>query len=395
MQSSPPTDQAGDSPVECDVLVIGGGPAGSTVAALLAQKGRHVVLLDKDRHPRFHIGESLLPANLPLFERLGVADEMRAIGIKKRAAEFMSPWHQHKQQFLFADAWDKTMPHAYQVRRSEFDQVLLRRATQLGAHVREGCKVTAVDLEATPERARAQARCDDGRTLAYAPRFVVDASGRDTFLASRFQIKHKNPQHNSVAVYGHFKNVRRNEGEDEGNIIIFWFEHGWFWFIPLQDGVTSIGMVTWPYFMKTRGERSLQQFLLDGIGQCPPLVDRMAAAHLTDVIEATGNYSYSCERNHGRNYVLLGDAYAFIDPVFSSGVMMAMQGSFDAADAIDSWLDHGAELALQAAALRGLGAVVKPAVDGVGGVERSLHRHHHAGREHGVDEGVGVAEQHV
>ena len=356
MQSSPPTDQAGDSPVECDVLVIGGGPAGSTVAALLAQKGRNVVLLDKDRHPRFHIGESLLPANLPLFERLGVADEMRAIGIKKRAAEFMSPWHEHKQQFLFADAWDKTMPHAYQVRRSEFDQVLLRRATQLGAHVREGCKVTAVDLEATPERARAQARCDDGRTLAYAPRFVVDASGRDTFLASRFQIKHKNPQHNSVAVYGHFENVRRNEGEDEGNIIIFWFEHGWFWFIPLQDGVTSIGMVTWPYFMKTRGERSLQQFLLDGIGQCPPLLERMAGARLTDVIEATGNYSYSCERNHGRNYVLLGDAYAFIDPVFSSGVMMAMQGSFDAADAIDSWLDHGAEPALQAAALRKLDA---------------------------------------
>lgn len=97
MQSSLPTDQAGDSPVECDVLVIGGGPAGSTVAALLAQKGRNVVLLDKDRHPRFHIGESLLPANLPLFERLGVADEMRAIGIKKRAAEFMSPWHEHKQ----------------------------------------------------------------------------------------------------------------------------------------------------------------------------------------------------------------------------------------------------------------------------------------------------------
>ena len=258
MQSSLPTDQAGDSPVECDVLVIGGGPAGSTVAALLAQKGRHVVLLDKDRHPRFHIGESLLPANLPLFERLGVADEMRAIGIKKRAAEFMSPWHEHKQQFLFADAWDKTMPHAYQVRRSEFDQVLLRRATQLGAHVREGCKVTAVDLEATPERARAQARCDDGRTLAYAPRFVVDASGRDTFLASRFQIKHKNPQHNSVAVYGHFENVRRNEGEDEGNIIIFWFEHGWFWFIPLQDGVTSIGMVTWPYFMDLRGHALAQ-----------------------------------------------------------------------------------------------------------------------------------------
>ena len=157
-------------------------------------------------------------------------------------------------------------------------------------------------------------------------------------MASRFKIKHKNPRHNSVAVYGHFHHARRNEGEDEGNITIFWFDHGWFWFIPLQDGTTSVGVVTWAYFMKTHGERSLQQFLLDTFQLCPPLAERMAHAQLTDVIEATGNYSYTCERNHGRNYVLLGDAYAFIDPVFSSGVMMAMQGSFDAAEAIDTWL---------------------------------------------------------
>ena len=346
-------------PTECDVLVIGGGPAGSTVATLLAQKGRDVVLLDKDRHPRFHIGESLLPANLPLFERLGVADEMRAIGIRKYAAEFMSPWHAHKQQFMFSEAWNKNMPFAYQVRRSEFDLLLLQRAAQVGAQVREGCRVTDVELEATPERALAHARCDDGSTLSYAPRFVIDASGRDTFLASRFKIKHKNPRHNSVAVYGHFHHARRNEGEDEGNITIFWFDHGWFWFIPLRDGTTSVGVVTWPYFMKTRGERSLQQFLLDTFQLCPPLAERMAQAQLTDVIEATGNYSYTCERNHGRNYVLLGDAYAFIDPVFSSGVMMAMQGSFDAADAIDTWLAHTAQPARQAAAMRGLDAALR------------------------------------
>ena len=346
-------------PTECDVLVIGGGPAGSTVATLLAQKGRDVVLLDKDRHPRFHIGESLLPANLPLFERLGVADEMRAIGIRKYAAEFMSPWHAHKQQFMFSEAWNKNMPFAYQVRRSEFDLLLLQRAAQVGAQVREGCRVTDVELEATPERALAHARCDDGSTLSYAPRFVIDASGRDTFLASRFKIKHKNPRHNSVAVYGHFHHARRNEGEDEGNITIFWFDHGWFWLIPLRDGTTSVGVVTWPYFMKTRGERSLQQFLLDTFQLCPPLAERMAQAQLTDVIEATGNYSYTCERNHGRNYVLLGDAYAFIDPVFSSGVMMAMQGSFDAADAIDTWLAHTAQPARQAAAMRGLDAALR------------------------------------
>ena len=133
-------------PRHCDVLVIGGGPAGSTVAPLLAEMGYQVVLLDKARHPRFHIGESLLPANLPLFERLGVADEVRAIGMQKWGAEFVSPHHDHKQAFHFAEAWDKSMPYAYQVKRAEFDTVLIRNAARKGVAVHEGCKVRAVDF---------------------------------------------------------------------------------------------------------------------------------------------------------------------------------------------------------------------------------------------------------
>ncbi|RRD56943.1 NAD(P)/FAD-dependent oxidoreductase [Comamonadaceae bacterium OH2545_COT-014] len=327
-------------PANCDVLVIGGGPAGSTVAALLARQGRQVVLLDKDAHPRFHIGESLLPANLTLFERLGVADEIRAIGMDKWAAEFVSPWHTHRQQFLFADAWDKTMPMAYQVRRSDFDLTLLRNAERCGAQVSQQCEVTAVALEgeSKDEGPLVTARHADGRTQQWRPRFLVDASGRDTFLASRLKIKHKNPRHNSVAVFGHFSGARRNPGRDEGNITIFWFDHGWFWFIPLQDGITSVGMVTWPSFMKTRGERSLHQFLLDGIALAPALAERLQGAQCVHAVEATGNFSYTSERTHGPNYVLLGDAFAFIDPVFSSGVMLAMQGGFAAAEAIDRWL---------------------------------------------------------
>ncbi|MFD1709265.1 NAD(P)/FAD-dependent oxidoreductase [Ottowia sp. GY511] len=337
VESPSATAPLADLPQACDVLVIGGGPAGSTVGTLLARMGHDVVVLDKDAHPRFHIGESLLPANLPLFEKLGVADEMRQIGIEKWAAEFMSPWHDHKQAFQFGEAWDKSMPYAYQVRRSDFDRVLLENTARAGARVLQQCRVEQVNLDAA-DHVEAQARMEDGRRFTCRARFLVDASGRDTFLASRLKIKHKNPKHNSVAVFTHFAGAQRNEGMEEGNISIYWFDHGWFWFIPLRDGATSVGMVTWPYYMRTRGDRDLGEFLRDGIATCAPLAARLQDASIVHPPEATGNFSYLSERTHGRNYVMLGDAYAFIDPVFSSGVMLAMQGGFDASEAIHTWL---------------------------------------------------------
>lgn len=332
----------------CDVLVIGSGPAGTTVASLLAEKGHHVVVVEKDRHPRFHIGESLLPANLPLFERMGIADEIKSIGMLKPGAEFVSPHHNWTQTFQFADAWDKSMPHAYQVKRAEFDEILVRNARRKGAEVHEGCKVTGVDFQ-SDHSALVDARHEDGQTSRWQARFVVDASGRDTFLANRFRIKHRNPRHNSSAVYGHFRGARRLEGHAEGNISIFWFEHGWFWFIPLTDGLTSVGMVTWPYHMKTKGSRSLQQFLMDNIAGCEGLRARLADATLVNDIQATGNFSYVSERNHGPGYLMLGDAYAFIDPVFSSGVWLAMNGGVIGAEAIDTCLRRPVQ---RAAALR-------------------------------------------
>ncbi|NJD23805.1 MAG: NAD(P)/FAD-dependent oxidoreductase [Betaproteobacteria bacterium] len=322
---------------QCDVLVIGGGPAGSTVAPLLAEKGHSVVMLEKARHPRFHIGESLLPANLPLLEQLGIAEEVRAIGMYKPGAEFVSPHHDWTQVYHFADAWDKSMPHAYQVKRAEFDTILIRNAARKGVEVHEGCRAKAVEF-LPDETVQVRSLDDQGRETEWQARFVVDCSGRDTFLANKFQIKHRNPKHNSSAIYGHFKGARRHEGTAEGNITIFWFEHGWFWFIPMTDDVTSIGMVTWPYYMKTKGERSLQQFLMDGIAMCPPLAARLETAELVNEIEATGNFSYVSERNHGRNYLLLGDAYAFIDPVFSSGVWLAMNSGVIGAETIDACL---------------------------------------------------------
>lgn len=319
----------------CDVFVLGGGPAGTTAAALLAERGWNVVVAEKEHHPRFHIGESLLPLNLPLFERLGVGREMERIGMPKYGAEFTSPRHPRPVTFEFAKAWDKHHAQAYQVRRSEFDEILFRNCVARGATGLEQCRV--VDVEFGDDAVRVQTRAHDGTQQTWRARFFVDASGRDTFLANRFGLKQRIAQHASAALYGHFTGARRLPGRDEGNISIFWFEHGWFWFIPLHDGTTSVGAVCWPSYLKSR-KTDPTSFFLDTIAQCPPLAQRLEGANLVSPVTATGNYSYRCSRMRGDRYILLGDAYAFVDPVFSSGVMLAMNSAFLGADAVDAWL---------------------------------------------------------
>jgi flavin-dependent dehydrogenase len=326
---------------DCDVAVIGGGPAGSTAAALLTERGYQVALFEKTRHPRFHIGESLLPANLRLLERLGVAEQVRAIGMQKWGAEFISPWHGWASRLQFAEAWDKSQPYAYQVRRAEFDEILFRNAARKGALALEGCRVREVQF-AEEGGARLLVRREDGGEEHWRARFVVDASGRDTFLGNRFKAKQRNPKHNSAAIYAHFHQAQRNQGRCEGDISIFWFAHGWFWFIPLSRGVTSVGAVVWPYYMKSRS-KPVNEFLMDTIALCPPLAARLAGAERVSEAEATGNYSYSCDRTHGPGYILLGDAYTFIDPVFSSGVMLAMNSAFTGVEAVDACLRRQAE----------------------------------------------------
>ncbi|MEO7728917.1 MAG: NAD(P)/FAD-dependent oxidoreductase [Burkholderiales bacterium] len=320
-----------------DVLVIGGGPGGSTIAALLAERGRDVVLIEKSVHPRFHIGESLLPLNLPLFEQLGVADDIARIGMPKFGAQFVSPWHAQPVTFDFANAMDKSFPYAYQVRRSEFDHVLFRNAVRKGATALEGCRATGVEFNSSG--ATVSVRLQDGHEEQWQTRFVVDASGRDTLLASQFGIKRRNKHHNSAAIFGHFTGAERLPGKAEGNITLFWFDHGWFWFIPLHDGVTSVGAVCWPYYMKSR-RTDPQAFFEATIALCPALAQRLRNATLASPVTATGNYSYAVKRATGRNYLLLGDAFTFIDPVFSTGVLFAMQSAFAGASTVETCLDE-------------------------------------------------------
>ena len=322
---------------ECDVAVIGGGPAGSTMAALLARQGRRVVLFEKAIHPRFHIGESLLPSNVELFERLGVREQVEAIGMPKWGIEFISPEHDHRSYLDFADAWDKSQPYAWHVRRSELDELLFRNAAAQGAIAREGWQVRDVSFDAAGATIEAE---DANERATWRTAFVVDATGRDTLLANKLRCKHKNPRHNTSALFGHYTGARRLTGQREGNISLMWFKHGWFWFIPLADGTTSVGVVCWPYYLKTR-TKPLPEFFADTIAMSPELADRLADAQLIGgEVHATGNYSYSSDHASGDRYLMLGDAYSFIDPMFSSGVYLAMRNAFDGAEVVASRLDQ-------------------------------------------------------
>src|SRR6202165_3057229 len=230
------TIPTGTTTEQCDVAVIGGGPAGSTAAALLARRGYRVIALEKAHHPRFHIGESLLPMNLPVFERLGVLDKVRALGVFKPGADFEADNERGYNTYEFARAIGNSPPHAYQVWRQDFDKMLYEHARDCGADAREGHE--AVNIEQNgPRDTRLDVRTDDGRSYRIQARYLVDASGRDTFLAAKRKLRRKNNEHQSAAIFGHFRGADARHGEDAGNISMYRFEHGWMWMIPLPDGV--------------------------------------------------------------------------------------------------------------------------------------------------------------
>lgn len=322
----------------CDVLVIGGGPAGSTLAAVLAERGRRVVLVEKDRHPRFHIGESLLPMNLPMFDRLGIKEKIEHIGMLKCGVEFISPYHRKSVTFDFANALDRRFPFAYQVRRSLFDEILFRNAAAKGATTIEGCRISKVAFPAEGG-VIVSGKSEDGVERRWRARFLADASGRDTFLASRLGIRDRDRRHNSAAMFGHFTGAKRLPGKAEGNITIFWFDKGWLWFIPLSDGTTSVGAVCRPDYIKSH-RRDMDTFFMETIAACPAIAERLREARLIGAVTATANYTYRARHAGGERYLLLGDAFAFVDPIFSAGVYFAMNSGFLGADTIETCLDH-------------------------------------------------------
>jgi flavin-dependent dehydrogenase len=325
----------------CDILVIGGGPAGSTVATLLAKKGYDVILVEKDEHPRFHIGESLLPQNLRLFEALGIADHIRALGVHKKGAQFIAGQHGNSHTFYFSEAMDNHYNHAYQVKRADFDKLLFDNAAMSGVRTLENTRVTRVIFNDTKKESIRQviAEGKDGQTYEFEPSFVVDATGRDTLLANTLKTKKRNPHNNSAAIFGHFRNVTRFPGDEEGNIRIYLADRGWMWMIPLHDGITSVGIVATPEYLKSR-RTPLADFMREHCRRNLSVWKRMEAAEPVGDIQATGNFSYNVDKMYGQNYMMIGDAFAFIDPIFSTGVLIAMNGAFGAAYAIDTAMNE-------------------------------------------------------
>jgi flavin-dependent dehydrogenase len=321
-----------------DAIVIGGGPSGSTAATRLAQRGRRVVLLEKERFPRFHIGESLLPCSVPLFEQLGVLPSLRAHGfLPKYAAEFVTADGSVTRRYAFAEGLVPGAPSAFEVDRSEFDHVLLDNAAKHGVEVSEGAAVTR--FEVTPDGVEVSVRDDAGGERQVRGQMLLDATGQTSFLAGQLGMREMDAGLKNFAVFSHFEGAARHEAEREGDITVVLVPGGWWWVIPLAGGRTSVGQVG-PVSL-LRGRRPDEGYFHEQIARTPYLARRLARATRVAPVRTMSDYSYVSRKLAGDRFVLVGDAGAFIDPVFSTGVYLGMVGSFRAAEAVDAALAAG------------------------------------------------------
>jgi flavin-dependent dehydrogenase len=325
-----------------DVIVIGGGPAGSTASTLIAQHGYNVELFERDRFPRFHIGESLIPETYWVLKRLNMLPKMQASHfVKKYSVQFVNSNGKLSAPFYFWDNKPHECSQTWQVVRSEFDQMMLNNAREHGVKVHEGVRVMDVIFEG--DRAvGVTIKTEDGATQDVRAKVVVDASGQTGLLQNRLRLRVWDPVLNKGAIWTYWEGAYRDKGKDEGATIVLQTvsKNGWFWYIPLHNNIVSVGVVA-PFDYLFKGRGGYPETYEEEVERCPPVKERIASAKRVTGHFATKDYSYRATQAAGDGWAMIGDAFGFLDPLYSSGVLLALKSGELAADAIAEGIAKG------------------------------------------------------
>ncbi|HEX4949036.1 MAG TPA: NAD(P)/FAD-dependent oxidoreductase [Blastocatellia bacterium] len=325
-----------------DVIVVGGGPAGSTAASILAREGRSVILFEREQFPRHHIGESLMTDTYWTFQRAGLLEKLRASPfVRKYSVAFANPMGKESRPFYFFEANHHESAVTWQVTRSVFDQMLIEHAAEQGAVVHQKTPVKQVLFEG--DRAIGVEVLMDGQPQQFFAKVVIDATGQQAMLSNKFRWRQRDPKLKKAVLYSYFKGAMREPDLNGGATLVLRTQpgsNGWFWYIPLENDITSVGVVADPeYLVKGRGQ-DLAKIYNEEVQKCEPCRRRVEGAERVDKIYSILDYSYRSKFNAGNGFILIGDAYGFLDPIYSSGVLLAFKMAELAADAIHDAFKH-------------------------------------------------------
>jgi flavin-dependent dehydrogenase len=326
-----------------DVIVIGGGPAGSSISSILAREGVRVVLFEKEEFPRHHIGESLMTDTFWTFQRMGMLEKLKhSPFVRKYSVQFANQTGKESRPFYFFEAVHHESAVTWQVTRSVFDKMLIEHAAEQGAQVHQGVAVKQVLFEGD-KATGVEVQMKDGSRQSFYASVVVDATGQTAMLSNKFRWRVRDPKLKKAVLYSYFKGAHREPDLNGGATLVLRTppgSGGWFWYIPLENDLTSVGIVANPdYLLKGRG-LDLAKIFHEEVEKCEPCHRRVAMGERVDKIYSILDYSYRSKQNAGNGFIIIGDAYGFLDPIYSSGVLLALKMAELAADAIHDAFRH-------------------------------------------------------